>query len=174
MKLLSNKLNHTWLTVTLASSLLLLTSCTSSAPEEQAIAKCDYKSHMKVNKQTRDFIWRDQHHQAFSKNWRESSLVEISNRYQYLERKDLQDAINAQNEINWLQYKLTDLAIINNKLLNDITVQSCDNVQKTRSPAQLEEENAGIEYIQNGLIKILADIASKKAKIVAAIESKSS
>ena len=111
-------------------------------------------------------------HQTFSKNWRESSLVEISNRYQYLERKSLQDAINAENDIKWLQAKLTDLETINNKLLNDITIQSCDNTQNTRSPAQLEEQNSGIEYIQSGLLKVLADISSKKNKIVAAIESK--
>lgn len=175
MQQTNNKIRLTLLKSMAISTLVLLAACANEPePEVEVLAKCDYKRHMSVNEQTRDFIWRDQNHQTFSDNWRESSLVAISNRYLYLERKDLQDTVKAKNDIIWLQAKLTDLQTINNNLLNNIAVQSCDNNKNTRTPTQLEEQNSGIEYIQDGLPKILVDIANKKSKIIAALESKKS
>lgn len=174
MKQANKKNTVTLLKSVITSTVVLLTACANEPEIEPLLAKCDYKTHMSVNEQTRDFIWRDQNHQTFSDNWRESSLVEISNRYLYLERKDLQDAVNAKNDIIWLNEKLTNLQTINSNLLNNITDQSCDNSPNTRTPTQLEEQNLGVKYIQDGLPKILADIANKKSQIVAALESRKS
>ncbi|MEW6998008.1 hypothetical protein AADZ86_09895 [Colwelliaceae bacterium BS250] len=170
----TNKQNMVTILKSMVTSTVILLAACASEPEVEPLAKCDYKTHMSVNEQTRDFIWRDQDHQTFSYNWRESSLVEISNRYLYLERKNLQDAVNAKNEITWLQQKLTNLQSINTNLLNNISDQSCDNSQNTRTPTQLEEQNLGVKYIQDGLPEILADIANKKSQIVAALDSKKS
>ncbi|TRX55667.1 hypothetical protein [Thalassomonas sp. M1454] len=171
LKLAHNKKIST--SLLFGTAVLLLSSC-ASEPEVTPLPYCSYASHMSVNEQTREFIWRDKNHATFNVDWRESSLIEVANRYTYLERKDLPDAVKAQNDVKWLKAKLNDLLTINNNLLNEIEVNSCDNKQAPETPDGLKRQNEGINYIISGLAKISDDIATKKAKIVEKIEGQKS
>ncbi len=156
-----------------SAGIFLLSAC-ASEPEITPLPFCSYTSHMSVNEQTREFIWRDKSHATFNEDWRQSSLIEVANRYTYLERKDLPDAVKATNDVKWLKAKLNDLLTINNNLLNEIEVNSCDNKQAPKTPDALKAQNQGINFIIAGLPKILDDIAIKKAKIVAKIDDQKS
>ena len=77
--------------------LLTIVSCTTKSGPE-----CDYSAVISEIEQVRDFIWRDKKHATFHQDWQQSSLIELSKRYQYLQRKALPDAVKAKNEIIWL------------------------------------------------------------------------
>ena len=151
--------------------LLSIVSCVSD-PEVTVLPDCNYSAHISVNEQVRDFIWRDKKHVTFHKDWQQSSLFEISNRYQYLQRKALADAVKAKNDIVWLESKLNNLQDINNNLLEQIEMNACNNQHAPQSPLVLKQQNAGIDYILSGLPDIANDIEAKKQKIISAIESK--
>jgi len=151
--------------------LLGLVSCTSK-PQVIPLPDCNYTAHLSANEQLSRFIWRDKQHVTFNADWQQSSLVEVANRYQYLQRKALTDAIKAKKEIVWLESKLNSLAEINQKLLTQIEMQLCNNRHQPHAPSVLEQQNAGIAYLLSGIPEIKNDIQAKTEKIVSAIESK--
>ena len=61
--------------------LLSIVSC-STEPEVMPLPNCDYSAHISENELVRNFIWRDKQHVTFDKDWQQSSLLEISKRYQ--------------------------------------------------------------------------------------------
>ena len=152
-------------------SLLSIISC-SSEPEVPPLTDCNYSDHVSENEQVRNFIWRDKKHETLHTDWQQSSLVEISNRYQYLHRKALPDAVKAKNDILWLESKLNNLELINNNLLTQIEMNLCNNQQAPESVMELAQQNAGIDYLLAGLPDILNDIEAKTQKIIDAVESK--
>lgn len=171
MNILNNKVKKGLLSGFYLCVSLTVISC-ASEPEQASLPKCDYTSHLNVNAQVRNFIWRDAQHVTFNENWQQSSLIQISNRYQYLQRKSLPDAVKAENDIQWLGSRLNNLQEINNGLLQQIDVHLCDNRQAPQSVSILTQQNAGIAYLLAGLPDILSDIQFKKQQIISAIESK--
>ena len=148
-------------------ALLSIASCsTSSRPD------CNYSENISATEQIRDFVWRDKKHATFHKDWLQSSQLEISKRYQYLQRKALPDAIQAKNEIIWLESKLNNLGEINNSLLTQIEMNRCYDQQASQSVLVLKQQNAGIDYIRSALPEIANDIETKTQKIIDATESK--
>ncbi|MFT6987240.1 MAG: hypothetical protein ACJAT7_003094, partial [Psychromonas sp.] len=148
-------------------SLLSIVSCVSK-PEVITLPACNYTDQISTNEQISNFIWRDKKHVIFHEDWLTSSLIEISNRYQYLQRKTLQDAVKAKNEIVWLTSELNNLQNINNDLLTYIELNLCNNEQALQSPSLLRQQNTGIAYLRAGLPDILNDIQAKKEKIISA------
>jgi len=152
-------------------ALLGIVSCASQTTLTP-LPDCNYTTHISTNEQVKDFIWRDKKHAAFNEDWLLSSLIEISNRYQYLQRKSLPDAVKAENDILWLEAKLNNLIAINNSLLVQIETNLCNNQQGIKSPSELKKQNEGIALMLSGLPDIYNDIEAKKKKIIDAIESK--
>ena len=167
----SNKVKINLLSGFCLIGFLSIVSC-ASEPEVTPLPDCNYSAHISTNEQVRNFIWRDKKHATFHEDWLSSSLIEISNRYQYLQRKALPDAVQAKNDIVWLESKLNNLQDINNNLLTQIEMNLCNNQQAPQSTSVLKQQNAGIDYILSGLPDILNDIEAKTEKIVNAIESK--
>ena len=148
-------------------TLLSIASCSTSSRTD-----CNYSENISAAEQIKDFIWRDKKHATFHKDWLQSSQLEISKRYQYLQRKALPDAIQAKNEIIWLESKLNNLGEINNSLLTQIEMNRCYDQQASQSVLVLKQQNAGIDYIRSALPEIANDIETKTQKIIDATESK--
>lgn len=151
--------------------LLSILSC-STEPQVTPLPNCNYSAHISENELVRNFIWRDKQHVTFHKDWQQSSLLEISKRYQYLDRKALPDALKAKNDIIWLESRLNNLENINNHLLTQIEMNLCNNQLAPQSVPVLQQQNAGIDYIRSGLADLLQDIEVKTAKILEAADSK--
>lgn len=149
---------------------LTIVSC-STEPELTPLPNCDYSAHISENELVRNFIWRDKQHVTFDNDWQQSSLLEISKRYQYLDRKALPDAVKAKNDIIWLESRLNNLENINNHLLTQIEMNLCNNQLAPQSVPVLQQQNAGIDYIRAGLADILKDIEAKTAKILETVDS---
>ena len=151
--------------------LLGIVSC-ASQPTVTPLPDCNYSTHIRENEQVRYFIWRDKKHAVFNDDWLLSSLIEISNRYQYLQRKALPDAVKAENDILWLEAKLNNLKATNNSLLAQIESNLCNNQQAIQTSSELKQQNEGIDLMLSELPDIYNDIEAKKKKITDAIESK--
>jgi hypothetical protein len=151
-------------------SLLFITSC-SSEPEVAPLPYCNYAANIYDAEQIKYFVWRDKRHATFDQDWRQSSVFEISKRYQYLDRKSLPDAVKARNEIIWLLSKLNSLEAANNIILNQIEMNLCNNQQAPLSVGSVKQQNAGIDYIRTALSEISEDVEAKAQKIIAAAQS---
>lgn len=171
MHVLNNKVKEKLLSCFYLMASLGIFAC-SSEPKEAPLPDCNYAAHNTVNEQVRNFIWRDAKHITFHEDWQQSSLIEISNRYQYLQRKALADAVKAENEILSLESRLNDLLVINKGLLKQTGAKTCNNQEAPQSVSVLEQQNAGIVYLLAGLPDIANDIQAKKQQIISAIASK--
>ncbi|QBY03263.1 hypothetical protein E2K93_02255 [Thalassotalea sp. HSM 43] len=155
--------------VALLTSSLLLSAC-SSGLEEAGPPPCNDSEILEISARAKNFVWGDPERQIFESKWHTVVVEQIEKKYQYLERKGLQDAVAARQDLSNFESDLQTLLQLNQQKEHDIKNFVC--LASDAEIAGAASQNQSIEYILAALPDIYKVIEVKTAQIEASNEKR--